>query len=189
MASGIVTYFITRRQINLTKEEGRRQRQHELDMAREERRHELTVAELGRQQQRLESGYTSLMEHVGYWSRWVGVATTQARKPGEEVVGLQEPVIDRSSEAFASLVASGEVGRLINEFNRRVETFRVEWHWLLVTEQQSDPPATYPIRLQRRKDDVGIAGEAVQVAGDDLVEKIREELGAVGQLPRTVDSV
>lgn len=158
--TGFITYKVANRQVASSEQ-----------MTREER-----------DQDRLVNAYTSIMQHVQYQTLWVTETMTRVRSAGDE--GPPPPYIDHSAQAFASLVASGEVGHLLDQFNSRLQDFRFRWNAMLVAEQRSDTP----MALQREG-----GAEAVRAGftddGDDVVESMRKELGAVGQLPRTPDAV
>jgi hypothetical protein len=163
--TGAVTFLITNRQIRSAEVNAAAQRQHQLDMARVDR---------------VVGAYTSIMQHMGLWSRWVRAATTRARKPGEDVVA---PVIDRSREAFADLVTSDEVRDLISNFNELVRDFQVEWDWLLAEERSAPGDPRWPVRVEERKEHLGDIATALTQASDDIVQRMREEVGLVGRLP------
>ena len=153
--TGFITYRVTNRQVASSEQ-----------MARE-----------ARHQERLETAYTSLMRFAAEWSDWVEATTIQVRSAPPP----PEPApIDPAEHAFASITSSSDVADLTARFTQSLKDFRFRWNALLVAEERDDTPTAL-----RRSDEAKEAAKTVQLAGDDLVDKMREELGAVGQLPRT----
>lgn len=105
--TGVVTFKVTPRQV--TSAEG---------LADKQRAHERGLAEDERHQQRLLDAYTSVMRYVYASSaamEWQLRSMRVVLDPPDQPP-LPDP-IDPTSQAIASLVASGEVGGLLRDFN------------------------------------------------------------------------
>ncbi len=170
-ASGItafVTYKLTNRQIENAQDEGEKQRQHELELAKDDRN-----------QERLAKAYLVLTQYVQYHSQLARETTIRAQS--DTGGPMPPPDIDDSAQATASLMASGEVGGLLQTFDACLHDFQMKWNAYMVANQRDDVR-----HAQIRRDSAVEENEALQGVGDDLIEKMREELGAVGRLLRTV---
>ena len=137
------------------------------------------MARQERQQECMERAYITLMAYVSFTARWVDAAVSGA---GNELPQEEPPPLDPSAEALANLVTSGDVGTAVRLFGDAKDAFNLKW--ALFLNARGDP------------DEAKAAFEAVQVArdelervGDDLMEKMREELETVGQLRSTPDGL
>jgi hypothetical protein len=173
--TGIVTYKVTDRQVVSSEGLARAQRQLELDMAKEDRF-----------QERLTAAYTSIMQHVAYWTRWVDRSMIRARSNDPDDEGYADaPDVGNSPEAFALLVISGEVARRLSNYNLHLHDFRMKWQAFRVATHRADQAPDDPDFVAfayRRREDAEAVGSALKTLGDALAGKMREELGAQGGL-------
>ncbi len=173
--SAIVTYRITQRQIKAAKNESELQRSHEREMAAEQRR-----------QERVLDAYVTLIRYV------MNTAGQIEWKMRDMKVKFEPPLmpppedpVDARSIAAATLVASGDVGHLLMDYNRRLNSYRAALGVFEQVEQWGDIPFTPDLVAQR-----GEARAAVQMDGlatidiaNKLIRQMRLELGAEVELP------
>jgi hypothetical protein len=173
--TGFVTYRVTRRQVTSSEREAKRQRDHEKAMADEERH-----------QRRLFDAYTSVMRYALSWTQsieWRLRATMVRLDPPAE---RPEPdVIDPTSTAVASLVASGDVAGLLRDFNAAVVDYQVKLGSFTQVEATAGIPPIPQLAQSFRDayEALHAAGQYALGVGNQLIEKMRQELGARGELP------
>jgi hypothetical protein len=177
--SALVTYRVTKRTVDNSNAEALLQRSHEMQLADKEI-----------QQQRLYNAYIDVMHFVTTSSNVVAWQLREVTLPS----GLPEPTqvfLDDRSLGAASLVSSGEVGVLVEVFTRQLGTHRVLLGSSAVAfkrKQQNDLTGNDPgaqAELTRATEALIGVGTKVLKIGDSLMEQMRRELGAIGELPAT----
>jgi hypothetical protein len=176
LVTGTVTFLVTRRQVRSAEGTAAKQRAHELDLAADEHQHERELAKEDRYQERLAKAYLIITQYVQYQSQWTDETTlrVESDKP------LKPPKIDDTAQATASLMASGEVGVLLRMFDANLNDFKVKWN----AYEGTDKVQFAQLALQRREA-AGVSNIDLQMSGDNLIARMRTELGALGQLPPT----
>ena len=174
--SALVTYCVTNRAVTNANAEALLRRSHETQLADKEI-----------QQQRLYNAYIDVMHFVASSSNVVAWQLREVTLPS----GLPEPTqvfMDDRSMGAASLIASGEVGALVEDFTRQLSAHRVllQSYAGAFARKQNDVTGIDPgaqVELTRATDAlVGVGTKVLKIA-DTLTEQMRRELGAVGELP------
>lgn len=146
-------------------------------------------ADTDRHQTRLLEAYTGIMLYVRSWTRLIERRQREMlapRDPPEAPPG--EGGIDYNAEALVSLVASGAVGALVQRLNKCLG----EYNWAVHAHTGAQGRVTsFPrdqgtvANEQEMRQAVEDAAQKALHVMDDLTEKMRHELGAEGDLPRT----
>ena len=93
--------------------------------------------------------------------------------------------IDSPSRAIASLVSSGDVGDLLDGFNAAVSDYGVKLGAYTHAKQMvgSPPDQALANRFKAADETLYKAGRQALDVGNRLIEQMRKELGARGELP------
>lgn len=172
--SAVVTFRVTRRQVNSAKEESALQRSHELALATEHRR-----------QERILDAYVTLTRYV---TDTAGQVEWKLRDMKFKFAPPLEPPpvdpVEARSIAAATLVASSDVGRLLEDYHRALNRYRAALGVYEQVEKWGDIPYTPDLVAQRgeARGAVEKEGLATTEIASRLILRMRLELGAEGEL-------
>jgi len=173
--SAVVTFRVTQRQVNSAKDESALQRSHELALATEHRR-----------QERILDAYVTLTRYV---TNTAGQVEWKLRDMKVKFAPPLEPPpvdhVEARSIAAATLVASTDIGRLLRDFHQALNRYRAALGVYELVEKWGDIPYTPDFIAQRReaRESVEKDGLATTEMANELILRMRLELGAEGQLP------
>jgi hypothetical protein len=176
-----VTYRVTTRQVTSAETVAAQQRAHELQAAKEER-----------DQERLLAAYTTIARAIVWWSdsiQWKLRSLRFETDPPEQPPEPQE--FDSEAMALANLIASGTVGEMLQDFNRKRQTYSAALGHHHQIEQMlfaggSPPDRGLVEQARQAREELRKAGNEVLAVVTQALEEMRSELGATGQLPTDI---
>jgi hypothetical protein len=179
VVTATVTYFVTKRSIDVAKAEGAANRQHEIDKTWTDR-----------VQTRKLDAYISVTRSVENWMRQIGFVIADASV--KFVPPLQQPVFDKityEQEALVSLVGSMHISEALVEFYKCVNAYLAKRGTAaqmdgMVSEYEPESKVVAASWHQ----EFTKSGQAVIEAGKTIIAQMRAELQADGTHESEVDT-
>jgi hypothetical protein len=146
-----------------------------------DRQHEETVRREERQQQRIWDAYATLQKFISQWERSIGFRATVPLFEGESAPPLDD--VSEDDEARASLVASNEVRKLMNDYLAKLTEARVALGALDKAEKMvKDGMPEARCEVTAAKDALKEIATALNASAEEVHQEMRRELAGLTDL-------